>query len=326
MGLLVLELRSPFFGQGHSVQFLVLIPVSAIFIAASLISWFIIKSIRKSLRILKNATRRVAEGDLDFSLAPGGRDDFASLMRSFDQMRIRLKDEYSRRSRFLMGVSHDLKTPLSSITGYLDALSDGMASNPEQAAKFMAIMREKAAQLEQRISHLIEYVKMETGQWQLPLEETDASSFLKQIVQCYREESEFLSYNFFADIRVPDQTMFLMDRELVTRVFENLMHNAVRYSGEEKKISISAEIASDSSKLSMAIENTGPGIQEQDLPLIFEPFYRGNASRNQKGFGLGLASVRAIIDAHGWTITVSSKPGEKTAFSLTIPLAAATAV
>jgi len=111
-----------------------------------------------------------------------------------------------------------------------------------------------------------------------------------------------------------------MDGDLMMRVFENLMNNAVRYSGEEKRIFLRAMLETDRPVLTVSIMNTGPGIQEKDLPLVFEPFHRGDASRNQKGFGLGLASVKAILDAHGWEIAASSDPGVETAFTIRIPV------
>ena len=145
----------------------------------ALIAILIVHSISHSISLLERATRRIAEGDLDFKLPQKrGTDKFASLIRSFDSMRAHLKEEYARRSRFIMGISHDLKTPLSSISGYVDAIRDGYADTPEKLEKYISIIEGKTDLLGSRISMLIDFIKRDTDEWKLSLNPIDIGSFL----------------------------------------------------------------------------------------------------------------------------------------------------
>ena len=144
----------------------------------TIMSVLIIRSINVSISRLEEATRRISEGNLDFRLEAKGSDSIASLTRSFDAMRNRVREETAARSRFLMAVSHDLKTPLSSITGYLDAIQDGMAENPETLDKYLSVIRDKTGLLESRIRQLIDFVKLEMGQWQRSREDVLLYPFL----------------------------------------------------------------------------------------------------------------------------------------------------
>ncbi|MBN1523205.1 MAG: HAMP domain-containing histidine kinase [Spirochaetales bacterium] len=319
-GTIITVLASPVLSFQNHFRFFFLLPLVAIFLFTAGMSVMIIRSINQSILFLSKATKKVAEGNLDFSLQTKGNDEFTSLSRSFEQMRRQLKEEFSRRSRFLMGVSHDLKTPLASITGYLEALSDGMAKTPQQQEKFISIMKEKSGILDQRISHLIEYVKMETGQWRLSLEKVNAAKFLADIAACYKDEAEIVKYEFAMYADISPETCINMDKDLIVRVIENLVHNAVRYSGEHKNVVLKAETDEQTKTLCLGIMNKGPGIKPEELELVFEPFYRTDSTRNQKGFGLGLASVRAIIDAHNWSISCTSVPGKETIFTIQIPV------
>ena len=147
---------------------------------SSLMSLLILRSLNGSILKLEGATRRIAEGDLDFELPARGNDQIASLTRSFDSMRRALKEEYARRSRFIMGVSHDLRTPLTLIQGYVEAISDGFAAEPDAQKKYLSIILDKTHALEAMIGELIEFVKMETGEWRMTHRDVpvqDASSW-----------------------------------------------------------------------------------------------------------------------------------------------------
>jgi signal transduction histidine kinase len=136
----------------------------ALLVFSSLMSFLILRSLNKSILTLEGATRRIAEGDLDFELPARGNDQISSLTRSFDSMRRALKEEYARRARFIMGVSHDLRTPLTLIQGYVEAIADGFASEPEAQKRYLSIILDKTRALEGMVGDLIEFVRMETGE------------------------------------------------------------------------------------------------------------------------------------------------------------------
>ncbi len=241
-GLLVLRERV-YTGEGGGVfKFgFTIFPVS-ILLVASFISLLIIRSINRSIKTLESATREIASGNLDFALAPQGNDAFSSLTRSYNIMREQLKEELARRSRFILGVSHDLKTPLALIEGYADAILDGHANSDEELYNYLGIIKEKSVLLEQRIIQLIEFVNMETGEWKFHLKKVNLSEFITSLAEIYKDESAILGYDFNYEIDIPEDIFVDMDEDLVRRVFDNLLQNAVRYSNEgEQRAGLTAK-------------------------------------------------------------------------------------
>ncbi len=289
-----------------------------LFSVVTILSLFIIRSINKSLRKIEEATRKVAEGDFDFELQDKGNDSIASLSRSFNIMRLKVKDEYDRRARFFMGVSHDLKTPLASISGYADAVLEGYAEDKETLEKYMVIIKDKSTLLKERISHLINFVKLENGDWKTSLKPVEFGSFISELSNSFSIEAGIYKFIFKSKIELSENISIDMDPELVTRSIENLMHNAFRYSYPESTISFT--VNQETSNYILSISNQSEGIPEDELPNIFEPFYRGSKGRNTEGFGLGLANVAAVIKSHGWEITAESELKKETVFTIKIPI------
>ena len=295
----------------------------ALLIFSSLMSFFILRSLNGSIQGLVGATRRIASGDLDFELPARGNDQISSLTRSFDSMRRALKEEYARRARFIMGISHDLRTPLALIQGYVEAIADGYAVEPEAQKKYLSIVLDKTRSLEGMVGDLIEFVRMETGQWRMTHRDVPARQFLMDIARRFAEDALILKRDFGWSIDVPDGLSVRMDAGLFTRALENLVGNAIRYTEEKGKITLSARMEGNSILLSIA--DRGMGIPEEDLPRIYDPFYRGTNSRREQGFGLGLTTVKSIIESHGWTLLVASEVGIGTTFTVRLPAESAPA-
>ena len=293
------------------------VPVVFVLIT-SIGSTLIIRSLNSSTRKLEEATRRIAEGDLDFDLHPDeGRDRIASLTRSFDQMRLQLKEQLDRSSRFLMGISHDLKTPLASISGYVDAINDGFADDEEKLQRYMSIIATKTQLLESRISALIDYAKQETRDWKTTLERVALRPFLAEFASIVEVEAQARGFLLEAEIDIDSSAIADMDADMVTRALDNLAENAFAYATPGSTIRFAAKRSGES--LQVVIENEGPGIDPDDLPHVFDPLYRASASRQGKGFGLGLSIVKSVITSHGWEIAVQSTAGETTSFTIAIP-------
>jgi signal transduction histidine kinase len=284
----------------------------------TILSVFMIRSINSSLKKIEEATSRVAEGDFEFELTAKGSDSIASLTRSFDIMRRKVKEEYDRRARFFMGVSHDLKTPLASISGYADAVLEGYAEDKETLYKYMEIIKDKSNILNERVTHLIHFVKLETGEWKAALTKVDLKKFLNEITGSFATEAEIQNFEFVSKININDNTFIDMDAGLVTRSLENLIHNTFRYSYPKSRILFT--VNRESSFFTISICNKSEGINKEDIINIFEPFYRGSKGRNDEGFGLGLANVAAVIKSHGWEIGVESIPEKDTTFTINIPI------
>jgi signal transduction histidine kinase len=292
----------------------------ALLVFSSLMSFLILRSLNGSIQSLVGATRRIAGGDLDFVLPARGNDQIASLTRSFDSMRLALKEEYARRARFIMGVSHDLRTPLTLIQGYVEAIADGFAAEPEAQKKYLSIILDKTRTLEGMVGELIEFVRMETGQWRMTHREVAARPFLTDLARRFEEDALILKRDFGWSVELPDDTTIRMDAGLFTRALENLVGNAIRYTEQAGKITMEAH--REGGNVLLSVTDTGIGIPAEDLPRIYDPFYRGTNSRREQGFGLGLTTVKSIIESHGWTIAVTSRVGSGTTFTVRIPLSA----
>jgi signal transduction histidine kinase len=293
----------------------------AVLAFSSITSFLILRSMNRSIVALEGATRRVSEGDLDYALPMRGSNEITSLARSFENMRKALKEEYARRARFIMGVSHDLRTPLALIQGYVEAIVDGYASDPETQKKYLSIIQDKTENLEGMIGDLIEFVKMETGEWRMTFSPVPVRAFLSDIAKRYAEDALILRREFSASLDVPEELAVPMDEPLVSRALENLIGNSLRYTAEGGRVILAARV--DGGCVEISLSDTGIGIPREELPLIFDPFYRGTNSRREQGFGLGLTTVKSIIEGHGWSIGVVSELDKGTTFTIRISNAGA---
>jgi len=311
-----------------------LFPFLVIFIIIIILTIFVIcmsivitRNITKSVEVLEDATRRIAEGELDFSVDIKGSNEITSLTNSLNKMRNTLKEADLRRSRFIMGITHDLKTPLALIKGYAEAIEDGIAEDPASISNATEIIAAKTDQLEGMINDLIDFVRMETGEWRAQLESINLADFLKKSAKIFNSDVELLQHTLTHDIALSTDICVPLDEKLTLRALENLIHNAVRYTPPGSIIRLDAKKLESAVKLRVC--DNGPGIDKEDLPHIFEMFYRGSFSRREQGIGLGLAVVKWVIDYHGWSISVSSAgDGSRaadsdtgTCFIIAIPLA-----
>lgn len=286
-------------------------------IFAITMSLYIARSITKSIMVLENATRRIAAGELDFAVEVKGSNEILSLTNSLNKMRDTLKEDERRRYRFIMSVTHDLKTPLSSIKAYTEAIEDGIGEDPVTGCSATKIINAKADRLEGMINDLIEFVRMDTGEWRSRLKNTNLSTFLRQFVELFTLDAEMFRHEFRYNSALPDAIFIPMDERLVQRALENIVNNAIRYTPDGSVISLEAVFTGDVVRL--VISDDGPGIDEADLPHIFEMFYRGSSSRREQGMGLGLPVVKWVTDWHGWAISALSGKGKGVSFVITIP-------
>ena len=201
----------------------------------------------------------------------------------------------------------------------MEAIADGYAAEPDAQKKYLSIILDKTRNLETMVGELIEFVRMETGQWRMTHQDVQARPFLMDLARRFAEDALILKRDFGWSIDLPDDATVRMDAGLFTRALENLVGNAIRYTEQRGRITMDARIQEGSVLLS--ITDTGVGIPAEDLPRIYDPFYRGTNSRREQGFGLGLTTVKSIIENHGWNISVSSQVGAGTTFTISMPLA-----
>ena len=293
-----------------------------------LIPAFIDARLRRSIRRLQAASLRLSTGALDEPIAVTPRDDLAELAASLESTRVELKDARDRKARFLMAVSHDLRTPLTSIKGYIEALEDGMAADPGEQARYLSVLKEKAGLLEGRIDELIDFARSDTGGWKNPGAVIPAADFFARLDAAFRNDSGFAGRDFSSEIEIPEGAFIDGDEKALYRAWENLFSNALRHTDNTRSIRfrVGAEEIGQTSDgadprtfLFGEIADSGTGVDEDFIPVLFEPFARADKSRNREGLGLGLASVKAVAEAHGGE--ADYRPGDEggSIFRIRIP-------
>jgi signal transduction histidine kinase len=292
--------------------------LAALFLFSTVMSVLIARSITESVRSLDDATRRIASGEFDGVIAVRGSNEMTSLASSLNSMRLALKDEQARRSRFIMGVTHDLKTPLALIKGYAEAIGDGMADGTQDRDRYVGIIAAKVDQLAGMIDDLMEFVHVDTGEWQRRLEPVALAPLLVNLCRMIEADADLLRRRVESSIDLPGDISVALDERLVTRALENIVNNALRYTSEGGLVRIAAR--TEPGCVVIEISDDGPGIDKLDIPYIFDPFYRGSASRREQGMGLGLSVARGVVESHGWTIAVRSSKDDGSVFSIRIPL------
>jgi len=228
---------------------------------------------------------------------------------------VSLQEENSRKSRFVMGLSHDLKTPLALIKGYTELLRDGPVPGEQARLGHLNLVLDKVDQLDGMIEDLIDYSKANTGEWQQSWSQVPLKAFLEEYALEAALDTRLLGRNFETEVDVPADLNVSCDPRSLQRCLENLTSNAVRYTREGETVGIRARLRGPS--VDITVWDTGPGIAPDDLPHIFELFYRGTASRREPGMGIGLSVVKTLIESHGWSIRAESGAGAR--FIITIP-------
>ncbi len=277
----------------------------------------IIRSIVMSIVKLDNETRNISPFRLDKKITVTGSEEIQSLAHSFNLMRSSIRTANVRRSQFIMGLSHDFKTPLALIKGYAEVMKSGQHGITTGEKDYIEIITSKVDQLEGMMDDLLDFISIDTDARNFSFSKVNLTKWLSDFISRSKSDAQLLGKTITEDIHIEEKRVLSMNEKLVERALDNIVHNALRYTGKNGVVKI---IAYEASKdICIAIADNGPGISEEDIPFIFDSFYRGSPSRRTQGMGLGLAVVKSIIDLHGWSISIDSKVGHGTTFQITIP-------
>lgn len=290
-----------------------------------LIAW-IYRSILSPIETLKKATRNIRDGNLDFEVDIEDNDEIGELCADFEEMRMRLKESTeekvvfdSQNKELISNISHDLKTPITAIKGYVEGIMDGVADTPEKIDKYIKTIYNKANDMDRLINELTVYSGIDSNRIPYHFHKINVSEYFGD---CIEEvgldlESKNIALNYSSLIS-PD-TQIIADPEQMKRVINNIIGNSVKYMDKEKG-EIDIRILDEIDSVRVEIEDNGKGIAARDLPSIFERFFRTDASRNsaQGGSGIGLSIVKKIIEDHGGYIWATSKEGEGTCMHFVI--------
>lgn len=285
------------------------------------LTWLVSRSITRPLKALTEAANRIRRGDLDFTVKPGGRDEIGVLCVAFEDMRARLKQSVElqmqyeeNRKELVSHISHDLRTPVTAIKGYVEGIMDGVADKPDKREKYMRTIYRKAVDLDRLIDELFLYSKLDLNRVPFDFESVDPARFIADIVEEFRFETERSGVALELDSQLPPGVRVVIDREKMKRVVANILDNAVKYMDRpDGRIAVRLSVDAERRVL-VRIEDNGRGIETQALPFVFEQFYRAESSRSRDtgGSGLGLAIAKQIVEGHGGQIGADSAAGQGT--------------
>jgi two-component system OmpR family sensor kinase len=274
------------------------------------------RSVASRLSDVSDAAREVGSGDFTARATVSGDDEIADVARSFNHMAAELEDVREREQQFLMAVSHDLRTPLTTISGYAEALDAGDVAQ-EDLSSVAGILHGQTEQLSRLVEDLMALARVDAREFTLKPETVDISQLTSGVVDSYRSRADIAGVSMEAESSEP--LLILVDPQRLIQVLGNLLDNALRYTPSGGVISgICHRNGSDSATIS--VTNSGPGISPADLPHVFERLYVADKYRAQRqaGSGLGLAIVAELVDAMGGSVSCESTPDNGTTFSVTI--------
>ena len=264
---------------------------------------------------LQKAARNIKEGNLDFEIRQESDDEIGQLCQDFEEMRMRLKIQAEERVRFdrenkelISNISHDLKTPITAVKGYVEGLMDGVADTPEKQEKYIRTIYNKANDMERLINELTFYSKIDTNRIPYHFDRINVNDYFADCVEELSIELEEQNIELAYFNYVDENVQVIADAEQIKRVINNIVSNSIKYIDKPKGY-INIRVKDVGDFIQVEIEDNGKGIATKDLPLIFNRFYRTDASRNSSkgGSGIGLSIVKKIIEDHGGKVWATSK-------------------
>jgi signal transduction histidine kinase len=291
---------------------------------SQLVTNSLVKRIMKPVNQLLEASKRIEEGNLKENIEYKGYEEFETVCSSFNQMQHHLLEEQEQlelyekaRTDMVSGISHDLRTPLTSVKGYIKGLKDGVATTAEKQSQYLDIAYQKACEMDVLLQRLFYFSKMETGNMPFYKQQFDMKDFVNDFVEGNKESLllKEVQITFSHDI---NSCIVSIDVEQMLRVFQNLVENSVKYA-TVPKLEINIHLSHENGQAILVLSDNGIGVEEDKLPRLFEQFYRGDESRsskNREGNGLGLYIAKYIIEAHDGTIVAVNDNGFKVIITL----------
>ena len=284
---------------------------------ALVVGLWVYRSIAVPLVKLKKATQNIKEGNLDFVLDVEGKDEFSELCQDFEEMRRRLKESTEEKSliekenrELISNISHDLKTPITAVKGYVEGIMDGVADTPEKMDRYVRTIYNKTNEMDHLINELTFYSKIETNRIPYTFSKLNVEDYFEDCSEEVGLELETRGIELVYANYVEKDVMVIADGEQIRRVIHNIISNAIKYMDKPKGI-IQIRIKDVGDFIQIEIEDNGKGIGPKDLPYIFDRFYRTDVSRNSSkgGSGIGLSIVKKILEDHGGKVWATSRLG-----------------
>ena len=279
------------------------------------------------IRMLSKAAKRIEEGDLDFSVESKGKDEIDDLANSFEEMRAHLKADSEKivkleeeRRQLLSNVAHDLKGPLTSISGYAEGLFDGVANTEEKRIRYLRTIMEKAKDMDSLLTQLSLFSQIDMDGMPYEFEHVKVVDYVASVLRPAELDLKNVGGMIYFFAEAPSELEVVVDKDKIRRVINNLIENAVKYRREDVPLSVKVYLDEEESDVRLTFTDNGKGISQNDVPHIFERSFRGDQSRNSKvpGSGFGLSIVQKIVSDHGGDVFASSIEGEGTTIGFTL--------
>ena len=287
---------------------------------ALVVGLWVYRSIAVPLVKLKKATQNIKEGNLDFVLDVEGKDEFSELCQDFEEMRRRLKESTEEKSliekenrELISNISHDLKTPITAVKGYVEGIMDGVADTPEKMDRYVRTIYNKTNEMDHLINELTFYSKIDTNRIPYTFSKLNVEDYFSDCAEEVGLELETRGIQLCYANYVDKDVLVIADGEQIRRVIHNIISNAIKYMDKQNGMKgiIQIRVKDVGDFVQVEIEDNGKGIAAKDLPYIFDRFYRTDVSRNSSkgGSGIGLSIVRKILEDHGGKVWATSREG-----------------
>ena len=295
-------------------------------IMALAMTYWIYRGVNAPISKLRVAARRIAAGDLDFTLEAEGEGEISDLTRDFESMRRKLKETELEKERFdkenrelISNISHDLKTPITTIKGYVEGIIDGVADTPEKMDHYIRTIYNKTNDMDRLINELTFYSKIDSNRIPYNFTRLNVADFFEDCAEELCMDLEEKNIRFTYENQVAKDTRIIADPEQLKRVIDNIVGNSVKYM-DKPKGTIDLRILDVGDFIQVEIEDNGKGIDPRDLVNIFDRFYRTDTARTntENGSGIGLSIVKKIIEDHSGQIWAGSNPGKGTVMHFVI--------
>lgn len=295
-----------------------------------LLTYFVSRSIIRPIKKLEAAALQIKDGDLSHKVEATTKGEIGQLSIAFEDMRVRLKQsidqslQYEENRKMLLShISHDLKTPISAIKGYVEGIMDGIANTEEKRSRYMETIYRKAADMDQLIDELFLFSKLDLQTVAFDFKVIDIIRYLEHFLDEQRFDLEKSGVRLLYREQA-EPIMIAADPDKLSRVLTNILNNCVKYMGQHSELAakdITVRVKELEQHALVEIEDSGPGIDKDDLPYIFDRFYRAEQSRNSEtgGSGLGLAIVKQIIEGHGGVVWAENAEHGGARFCLKLP-------
>ncbi len=287
-----------------------------VMLAAVIAIYFITERIIHPLRSMTSAAKEFAKGNFESRVVVNGDDEVAALGNAFNNMAESLGNLEKMRNSFLANISHDLRTPMTTISGFIDGINSG-AIPPEKHEYYLGVISAEVHRLSRLVSQILDISRLESGDRKFTFEDFDVAEVARLILISFEKKIDDKRLDVEFDVE-NDSMPVHADKDAIYQVLYNLCHNAIKFSNEGGKFRIS--MLHKDGKVLISVFDEGQVIPQEDLPLIFDRFYKSDKSRglDRSGVGLGLYICKTIVDAHGEEISVESRIGFGTEFRFTL--------